>query len=291
MNWFARLRERFGARILATGRLNDTVTLHVLSSDNRGLRLKARIAEGRVTDPTARLWRRAQATLTPALSLDVGANYGEISLPAPYAPDQRLILIEANPDLVRALEASVATHASGDRITIVSCFAGEEPGDVDFHVDLKWSGTSSAFFRSPDAGYKGAGRQRHRTLRLPVRTIDDVVGAAGAAGAERVLMKLDVEGAELAALRGAEATIVGAELSLLIVECNARVIARTGGTLEDWLAELGRYGEIFRIRRRNLTPLDADGAAELGSGKHDLAVIRDASPDGARLGRMRALRF
>jgi len=83
----------------------------------------------------------------------------------------------------------------------------------------------------------------------PVRALDHVLEREGVAGDDRPLfIKLDIEGSELAALRGASATIERRRPAVL-AEVNPEMLARAGTTPEEvhaWMRERGYRAYAFR---------------------------------------------
>ena len=77
-----------------------------------------------------------------------------------------------------------------------------------------------------------------------------------------IFVKLDVEGSELAALRGMARTLHVFTEVFLLVECNPEALRVFGATPADLLDELGRYGlEVWTIGGAGLAPVDL-GAVE-----------------------------
>jgi len=96
--------------------------------------------------------------------------------------------------------ARLATHLALNRcgnVTIESCALGDQTGEADlFVVDSGETGCNS--LRPGDIG-------NARAVRVPVRRLDDYVTETTL---DRVdVIKIDVEGGELSALRGAEQTL------------------------------------------------------------------------------------
>lgn len=84
------------------------------------------------------------------------------------------------------------------RDTVVSCLAGRQDGEAEFHIVDKLHGLSSMLETSAQsAGQYGAG---YATIRLPVRRLDGLCQDAGLATID--FLKIDVEGAEAEVLAG-----------------------------------------------------------------------------------------
>jgi FkbM family methyltransferase len=153
-------------------------------------------------------WIGANQLLGPDLSLDIGANYGEVSLLVRYRGDRRLMLFEPNPAVLTHLRRSVASHADAPNVMVVPMAAGDAPGTAALAVDETYSGTSNL---------RGTGTNGARTVDVAVTRIDDVL-ASEDLGGRRILFKIDVEGFEGHALAGMASTLRRCEDFIGIVE-------------------------------------------------------------------------
>jgi len=127
----------------------------------------------------------------PELFIDIGANFGVHSL-LMAANGCTTISFEPNPACAATLEAYFAANALKPDLRAVALSA--RPGTLPLLVpeDESWLGAldtvASDFVR---------GKPRLQTLEVPVTTLDSVQATA-----TRILVKMDVEGAELDVLRG-----------------------------------------------------------------------------------------
>jgi len=159
-------------------------------------------------------------------AVDVGANYGPYSyfLARRYA---RVLAFEPNLPVARPLVAWA--HPA---VTVHGVALSDTEGHATLHVPTL-DGREMTGWASLDAGRLGAATAT-RALDVPVRTLDsyglDDVG----------FMKIDVEGHELAVLRGARATLE---------RCRPHLLLELGDpAAERLLADLG-------YRRRTLEEL------------------------------------
>lgn len=145
--------------------------------------------------------------------IDVGAYKGEWTAEVlKVFPDANYLLVEANPDREKDLQAFVETHPRSKVAYEVALLDSEPDRDRVFHV---LETASSVLEEHVD--------QHARNVVLPTRTLDEVATRHGIR--EASLIKLDVQGYELHVLRGAgqllaTAEAVLAEVSLLDIHKN-----------------------------------------------------------------------
>lgn len=155
--------------------------------------------------------------------VDVGANIGILTLVAAEAvgPSGRVVAVEPGPATFRALEANVELHALSN-VHVVEAAAGPEPGVVavtDLITDdqnrvVEW----------------GAGPH------VPLTTVDILTKDIEVVD----LLKLDVEGYEVAVLRGAPELLL--RCRAVLVEVGPQNLARYGETPTAGTSLLERAG-------------------------------------------------
>jgi len=166
--------------------------------------------------------------------LNVGAHVGVLTLCLAEwsGPEGRVWAFEPNPRARRILESHVARNGLRDRIGISEMAVGEKPGDAVFHAD-EVEGTSRLGTPNPDHALAP------RRVDVRVTTVDAFCAAQGI---QPDWMVMDIEGYEVAALRGARRTILAAAGTAgLVVELHPHlwVSAQTSRVqLEALLAEL-----------------------------------------------------
>jgi FkbM family methyltransferase len=126
--------------------------------------------------------------------IDVGANQGSWSLMAKRVfPSANLILVEPQLDMKPMLETFVAEFPGSH---FVMAGAGAKPGMLTLTI---WDDRQgSSFLPKPDV--KASGKQR----QVEIVTIDDLLRTRGLPIPE--LIKLDIQGFEIEALKGAAGT-------------------------------------------------------------------------------------
>ena len=142
--------------------------------------------------------------LDPATVIDVGVGYGTPELWEAF-PRARLLMIEPIPDRFGGAAQDVARRREGAEL--VAAAAGAEPGS-----------TTITMHRAPEmSSVLGAwiGDRGGDAREVPVVRVDDAVSERSLPGP--FVVKVDVEGAELAVLDGAAAVLEETELVLLEV--------------------------------------------------------------------------
>lgn len=168
--------------------------------------------------------------------VDVGANIGTYSLLATTVPGVRAVAFEpSSATYARAVE-NVALNRLQDLVRIEKSAVGADRGLVRLSVGL---GPCNKVLAAPTAA---APNQLHEDV--PMTTLD----AAFPDGAEPVrLIKVDVEGGEVAVLRGGR-ELLRRDGPALIVEVNDPT------QLEDLLSELGYACWVYDPGTCRLTP-------------------------------------
>jgi FkbM family methyltransferase len=182
-----RIRRQMNRRGYVTNRIG--VRLFVDRQDPRALWLARN--RGVTSSPVVRLWGDLVDELAPAIVLDVGANYGEVTFSTTYPAHTAIHLVEANPELVRLLQRTINESSLAPTMSLHGCAASHEVGTVTLHITGDSSGFSSIV---PDF-------EADRAITVPARTIDSLVESKPGSS---LLFKIDVEGYELSVLRGME---------------------------------------------------------------------------------------
>lgn len=167
--------------------------------------------------------------------VDVGAHLGLYTLRAAerIGPEGRIVAFEADPYTATALAANVKRAGLGN-VRVVAKAVSDHVGSTAFWLS---AGTySSSLYRRPSM----ASIER---VEIDATTIDAEVGTA-----DDVVIKIDVEGAELDALGGLEKTVEQASRVVLMVEVNPSALAEAGRTPAELIARLRELRlELWRI--------------------------------------------
>lgn len=158
---------------------------------------------------------------------DVGANIGLLSVPVlSVCPTVKVVSIEASPDTLPFLCKTQATAQRSGRWIVVGAAVAAKVG-----VDEFWSGGGAmgAFAGLRDTGRGG---QKH-VVRVSVRTLDDIWREQGCPPVS--VVKMDIEGGEYQALRGAK-ELISRALPTFIIEWNEKNLTAYGIKAEELLS-------------------------------------------------------
>jgi FkbM family methyltransferase len=187
-----------------------------------------------------------------AVFVDAGANQGEFTVcAAGQVPEGRVFAFEPVPAVRERLERNVTANAFGNVTVHPVGLSAEDGYDVTIYgADSPFSdGTQNAGLPTL---FDVSGRSRPLAL-IALRRLDEVLSDG-----QRVdVMKIDVEGAELAVLQGAEQTIQR-EKPAIIFEANEETCRAAGysvAILFEWLRNHGYDLEIIGPVGE-LTPVD-----------------------------------
>jgi FkbM family methyltransferase len=163
--------------------------------------------------------------------LDVGANIGVYSLLAASLVGSagRVLAFEPGPEAHSRLTENLRINQL-DNVKVHACALGDSVGVVDF---LNQCDTTNRMQTTADLGKS--------LVSVPLLRLDDVVEVDCALG------KMDIEGAEPLALRGAERLLKEANPPVWLIELNGALhsFGFTESTFSNWLShqgyELGLY--------------------------------------------------
>lgn len=191
----------------------------------------------------------ARMTTAETYMYDVGANIGLTSLPVlAWAPGSRVVSFEPSPNALDYLEKTHRGSPYCDRWQVIGRAVGKEVGTVSFSV----SGPSHGDYDGLVDTHRSGERQ---TVTVPITTLDAFWDNAGRPRVSTI--KLDIEGAETAALVGA---------------CNLIENQRPAIILEWYEENLTAYG----YRSESLLSI-ADSLGYLVLSVPNLVTINEAS--------------
>lgn len=196
--------------------------------------------------PHSHDFRACMAAITPGTGfIDVGANVGNYALGAArrVGSSGTVIALEPNPAVYRELVASIW----GTNVVALNLAASDSSGIAAFQVPTDSEGRTE-----PPLGSLVTRKSAGAVKTLEVRTIrlDDIVPC----GLRVAAVKIDVEGHEMAVLRGAQETIDACRPTL-VVEIEHRHLE--GLSVDDVVAEIVEHGyTAFAIKEGRLMPFE-----------------------------------
>ena len=247
-----RVLNQLVARGLATvaGR-GRKAAIH-LSTDAHGgpHRSQLRTREVGKSGELSALQRMKAAVPVADVIFDVGANVGEWSMRAAHCwPLARIHAFEPSASTFATLEAAT----SGMRVTCVRTALSDQSGRVELHEVPGMPGLSSLHARDLSTH----GMVMTATEEVSASTLDEYCDAQHIAAID--VLKLDVEGHELAVLHGAR--------RLLRDRCIKFIQFEFGGTnidsrtyLRDFVKLLGADFRIYRLLADGVEPLTTASA-------------------------------
>jgi FkbM family methyltransferase len=159
-----------------------------------------------------------------------GAHIGYVTLQSARAvgPSGRVFAFEANPRAVPVIERNLVANGLGERVTVVPSALAEAPGRHAFFLS---GGGDTSSLHAPDG--------ESERIDVAVTTLDSWLDST-----VRVdVVKLDIEGGEVAALRGMRETLARAGPGLVVfAECNPSMLERSGSSTSELVDVLQRQG-------------------------------------------------
>ena len=186
-----------------------------------------------------------------ATILDVGAHIGVYATLAAQRVGSagRVIAVEPDARNVEILRANLVANAVEERVEIIEAAASDANGTVRFYLDeAETTGTMGSQWEDPLAD--------SRPAEIPAVRLDDVLGES-----EPDLVKIDVQGAEVAALRGLQGTFERYPPKVIFVELNRAALERAGSSGDELVASVRNLGlEVWFIDEARREPILIEGA-------------------------------
>jgi FkbM family methyltransferase len=162
--------------------------------------------------------------------VEAGAHMGYVTLQAARAagPTGRVFTFEANPRAIPLIERNLADNGLAARVTVVPLALADVPGRHAFYLS---GGGDTSSLHQPEGSSE--------RIEVAVTTLDAWLDPT-----VRVdVVKLDIEGAEVAALRGMSETLGRAGPALTVfAECNPQMLESAGSSTDELIRLLRGYG-------------------------------------------------
>lgn len=177
---------------------------------------------------------------------DLGAHFGLFSLAALHfgGHDAQAVAVDPSPTAIRLLRIQARLNRVSGRLHLVQASVSRQSG---WQPMVAVGVVAGGYFISPDAEHEG-----NEVTQTRATTVDDLADDFGFAPTH---IKIDVEGAELAVLRGGENTLADRRGPLLFIELHNRMVRLRGGDPADCLSLLDDYG--YSVSGTDFAPLEA----------------------------------
>jgi FkbM family methyltransferase len=206
---------------------------------------------------------------TAPVFFDVGSNIGYYALRL-AALARRVYAFEPVSDTFALLEENVRRNAL-ENVETLQLGVADAAGTAQINI---WSSSGASSLYAQDLGLASRGSEEIRLVAL-----DELV-TSGAALAPAV-MKLDIEGAELPALRGARAILERSRPDL-VLECQDASCAAAGYRPADLVAELEAFGYRCHWLAQDHVDMRLHPFADPPVAVQDLVALAPGSPVPAR---------
>ncbi|MBS0334641.1 MAG: FkbM family methyltransferase, partial [Proteobacteria bacterium] len=192
--------------------------------------------------------------------LHVGASDGRHAyVMTQVAPKARIYAFEPSAFSIEVLKLTTAWHGIADQVTPIHAAVGDRPGDMLLVTPRKITGRMGrAYAFVADAKPEGKARPDLQDTGMevqptPVLTLDGFCDEQGIGKID--FIRMDIEGAELMALKGA-AKILDRDRPHVLIEIHPQMLeARFGATAEQVI-------EVFAGRGYRMFALNADRLEE-----------------------------
>jgi len=162
------------------------------------------------------------------LLVDIGAHVGYFSLLAAHAnPELAIVAVEASPDNASVLRSNLE-GIGGERVRVVEAAAGEAPGTATFYVPS-----------ASDNGGLSPHPASDQHTAVEVKVVDGP--SLELPPVESMLIKIDVEGHEVAVLRGLRDVIASTPDIRLLVEVNPACLTAADSSIPALAATLAEF--------------------------------------------------
>ena len=189
-------------------------------------------------------WEDAERKYVSALSLvegvviDVGANIGIYSIPlAKCHPKLKVIAIEASPDIFARLKSNCELNELSNVTLVNTAISNQDKGITEFYE----RDSMSTMFKDFLAEF-GINDDNLDKRQIPTRTLDSIIENMNLNNIS--LLKLDIEGAEILALRGASNSLGQKKIRNLLIEYHSRT------NLEQLTKLMEGYGYKYSTHER-----------------------------------------
>lgn len=196
----------------------------------------------------------AVASTRAAVVFDCGANLGDYSAVVLHEAqragrDVALQLFEPSLETARQLQARMAPH--GDVVAVHVLAVAEVSGPQSIY--FAWPGAGGTSLSPATSWIQGTGSFASSSAQIDAVSLDDFCEREGIAHID--LLKLDIEGAELLALQGADRLIAQGAISVVQFELGAAALPFGASLYQFWTRYTEQF-EFFLVLAHGLKRID-----------------------------------
>jgi FkbM family methyltransferase len=171
--------------------------------------------------------------------LDLGANIGQFCLPL-AAMGCQVVAVEASPRNAQLLEASIARNQFHN-LRLIHAAVSDREGTLEFCPAGPYGHVASSISNKP-------------SVKVRAATVDQLLAEIGW---DRVdYIKMDIEGSEIAALRGMAGLLSRKHAPLMVYEANGYTLSFYNHTVNELKAVTEEFGyPNYLIQQGRLTPV------------------------------------
>lgn len=171
--------------------------------------------------------------------VDLGAHVGTFALGA-AALGCDVVAVEASPANVRLLEAGIRENGL-DRVRVISAAVSERPGVLRFLANGPFGQVCGEDYTGP-------------SIEVPAVTLD---GLLEEVGWDRVdVVKMDIEGAEIAAFRGMSKLLDRKDAPAIVYESNGHILESRGLSSTHLISTLETFGyRSYAVEKGTVRPI------------------------------------
>lgn len=173
--------------------------------------------------------------------LDIGANYGFFAcLFGKYAPRGKVVAVEPHPAVFQLLRDNIQLNDVAPVVAPLCAAVSDAAGKLQLFPRVGRSGNTS-ITQMPDAALSSLGEAKAEPFWVDALRIDDLLPQFD----NRIdFIKLDVEGAEPLALRGARQTIAANPQLAIVMEWAPSQLRDAGFEAAEFLGEIRDAGLV-----------------------------------------------
>ena len=186
------------------------------------------------------------STCSPGMVLiDVGAHFGVFSLAALHYGGEtaKAIAVEPSSSALRMIRLQGELNHVANRLTVVAAAVSDHVGYVDM---LSAGVIADGYLITPTGDHPPSDLTAVRSV-----TLDSLCDELGVKPSH---LKIDVEGAESAVLRGGRRLLTSDTAPMLFLELHNKVVRAAGGDPSEAISLLDQYS--YKLERTDGSPLE-----------------------------------